>query len=121
MSSILQLNNLTHIALSIRKDPNLSLVVQIVKALLKHESLLIILVRLLRSTSLVLLSGAAEYESIEGRLASIKDNRLFVQRVDVDADPASLLDEWERNARAGNSIWDGVKERMDEKSVKHIF
>ncbi|KIJ54249.1 hypothetical protein M422DRAFT_775407 [Sphaerobolus stellatus SS14] len=123
ISSVLELKSLTHVAFSIREDAKLSGIVRAVKMILEHKGLLIMLVRLFRSTSLVLLGGAAEYESVEGRLASIKDPRLFIQRVDVDADPEALLDEWERNARAGKSIWDLAEEKLAGRrvSVRHIF
>ena len=117
IDGILRHINLTHIAFSVPEDPNLPGIFPAINRLLKgHKSLSILLVRLLRSTSLVLRgTGAAEYESAERRLASIGDPRLFVERVDVSTEPEELLNEWESNARSGRSIWDRAESQLAER------
>lgn len=123
-NDLLRHSNLTHIAFSVEEDPGQTWIIPAVERTLKeNKSLSLLLVRLLRSTSLVLRgTAAADYESAAGRLARIGDPRLVVQRVEISMDPEALLDEWESNVRSGRSIWDWAESQLAERmSTRRIF
>jgi hypothetical protein len=71
-------------------------------------------VRLLFNSNVVR-RGDVKYESIEGQFASIGDPHLVVKRVSVSGHERGLLEEWERNALNGESIWDLAEAELIER------
>ena len=86
-------------------------VLAVIRLLKEHKPLLLLYVRLFRSSSVVG-RGAVDSESIDVQFASIGDPRLVVRRVNIDAHTGSLLSEWEHNSLCGESIWDEAQAHL---------
>ena len=113
VQDILRHPQLTHIAFSVSEDtPGMnSHVLAVIRLLKEHKPLLLLYVRLFRSSSVVG-RGAVDSESIDVQFASIGDPRLVVRRVNIDAHTGSLLSEWEHNSLCGESIWDEAQAHL---------
>lgn len=115
MPGLLQGTALTHLAVSVPEESNMTGFVSEIKRILKHcHTLQLVFIRILYSTALVL--QGAEYESLEGQLAVIGDPRLVTKRVDAVANAEVLLREWERNARERGGFWDWAEHQLKQRS-----
>ncbi|KAF8505238.1 hypothetical protein BU17DRAFT_101097 [Hysterangium stoloniferum] len=116
IEDIINHQELTHIAFSAPDDPSsYSLVPTAKQVLIQHQPLQVFYIRLLNSSLPGFLRDGADYESMEVRLGSIRDPRLVVERVNIDASPEALLDNWEQNALNGQSLWDWAQIQVDER------
>jgi hypothetical protein len=113
--NILNHPRLTHVAFSVREEPHMSdLELGVDRLLKKHRPLVLLLVRLLPGTKVVQ-RGAVESEPLEMQLGSLKDRRLVLQRINLFGKLA-MIDEWERDALNGESIWDKAQASLNAPS-----